>query len=83
MIYNAFCPSLEGTSLSSKYRETGTSSSAGAFALLDIETLVLPEAESQTRQCNSTSLAQVLQANSHPSTCLLVLFHIYFIVFSD
>lgn len=46
MIYNIFCPSLEGISLYSKYRESGTSSSDGIFALSHIETLVLPEAES-------------------------------------
>lgn len=63
MIY-IFCPSLEGISLSSKYRESGTNSSVGIFALSQIETLALPEAESQTRQCNSTSLAQVLQATA-------------------
>lgn len=63
MIY-IFCPSLEGISLSSKYRESRTSSSAGTFALSQIETLVLPEAESQTRQCNSTNLAQVLRATA-------------------
>lgn len=63
MIY-IFCPSLEGISLSSKYGESGTSSSDGIFALSHIETLVLPEAESQTRQSISTSLAQVPQATA-------------------
>lgn len=48
MIY-IFCPSLGGISLSSKYRESGTRSSDGIFTLSHIETLVLPEAESQTR----------------------------------
>lgn len=63
VIYN-ICPSLEGISVSPKNRESGTSSSDGIFALSHIETLVLAKTESQSRQCNSTSLAQVPQARA-------------------